>query len=387
MGLPKLHQAVRLNRVRATDDRMASHKADLWELICNVDGLSGIIMNLAPVTRRWQPPDSGVLVLNGVVQPQAYLRKLLSIAARVHELDEPGQMQNSGSKLHLELDAELGALASQTPSSWWARDQQGGARPDSTIQFLHYSIAMKIHLPLALRQDAGPEHMYSRLACTDACDAVAQQYEFLNRVLPPGFFVSRLLDLHAFIAAVVLLLSSHSTSTTGRNSFRMDKGRLRNVAMRVIDLMSERSKAKVNADYAQEGSSALRALQTFLQHDDSNAVREQELTVKVPLLGKIHLRRNFPSSSGSKGGHMQPPSDANTFAGIQNEPPVFAPNEQTSLSMDASNAFSPDQWQPNTFSWSIEDSYNSMFEDALMAESIGQSAPWQDMLNASMGLG
>lgn len=374
MRLPKLHQAVRLNRVRSADDNTRSHKARLWELICNVDRLLSMVMNLAPVTRRCQPTDTGPPMLNGNVHTQAYLSKLTDIAARVHDLDEQSQVQNSGSKLHLELAAELGALASQTPSSWWTRDRKCDAKPDDIIQFLHYCVAMRVHLPLALRQDAGPEHIYSRLACTDACDSVAQRYEFLNRSLPPGFFVSRLLDLHAFIAAVVLLLSSHSMPSADQNSFRLDKGRLRDVALMIIHQMGERSKAKVGSEFAEEGSSALSALYTFLQHDDNNAAR-QNLTLKVPLLGKVHLCRNFRLSSGSRGGHMQPPSIANTYAGIQNEPPAFVPHQQTSLSMDASihgNAFSPDQWQANNLSWLVEDSYNSLFEDALMAEWIGQ---------------
>lgn len=375
MGLPKLHQAVRLNRIRGTDDHMSSHKADLWELICNVDRLLGIIVNLAPVTHRCQPTGTSALVVNGAVQPQVYLRKLMDIAARVLDLDEPSQVQNPGFKVHWELAAELGALASQVPSSWWIRDQKEGARPEDVIQFVHYCIVMRVHLPLALRQDAGPEHMYSRLACTDACDLVAQRYESLNRTLPQGFFISRLLDLHAFIAVVVLLLSSHSTSSAEeRNSFRIDKGRMRDVAVRITHLMSERCKAQVSSDVAREGSSALSALHTFLQQDDSNAARVQELTVKVPLLGKIHLRRNFrliSAPSGSKVRHMQPPSNTNTYAGIQNDPTAFTLNERTAID----NAFSPDQWQLNNLSWSIEDNYNGFFEDALMAESIDQSSP------------
>lgn len=388
MGLPKLHQAVRLNMIRDTADQMSSNRAQLWELICNVDGLLGMIMNLRPATRRYQSTDAGILVVNGVVQPQTYLSKLIDIAARIHDLDGSAQNQNHGAKLHLELAAELGTLASQTPSSWWARDQNDCAKPDDIVQFLHCCIVMRVHLPLALRQAAGPEQMYSQLACIDVCHSVAQRYEFLNRSFPPGFFAFRLIDLHAFIAAVVLLLSSHMSSSE-RHSFRMDEGRLRDVAMEIIRLMDERSEAKVGSDFARQGSSVLYDLHTFLQQDDSNA-RAQDLTVKVPLLGKVHIRRNFRPSSGTRGSNMPPPSNANAYTGIHNEQPIFTLHDKTPYSMESptkDNAFSPGQWQWNNFSWSIDDSYNSFFEDALMAESFGQSMSWQDALNCSMATG
>ncbi|PKY04122.1 hypothetical protein P168DRAFT_252931 [Aspergillus campestris IBT 28561] len=384
MGLPKLYKAVKLNRLSEVD-AMSQHAAQLWELICNVDRLFGMILNLPPATRRYQLTVTDPLVTDGIVNTRVYLCKLLDIAARVYDMDD-SLTHGSGGSLHLELAGELSALASQTPRSWWARGPDVNAQPEDFLQFMHHSIAMRIHLPLALRQDSGAGHMYNRLACTDACDSIVKKYEYLIQTLPPGFFVSKMLDLHAFIAAVVLLLTSHN-SPADRHSFRIDSSRLQGVAMRVADLMGERSQMKPGSDLAREGHNTLCALNRLLQQDDST-IRDQDLTLKVPLLGKVHIRRNARQSSSVD----QLPSQTTIRPGIgadntRSQEHMLTPSSyqapldnSTDTSM-LNTEVSPDQSQWNGLSWSIEESYENFFDNSAMGQDLGESPLWWDIAN------
>lgn len=367
---------------------MSHRAAQLWELICNVDRLFGMILNLPPATRGYQLTVTEPLVTNGTVNARVYLCKLLDIAARVYNLDD-SLAHGSGGNLHLELAGELSALASQTPRSWWARGPGVNAQPQDFLQFMHYSIAMRTHLPLALRQDSGAGHMYNRLACTDACDSIVKKYEYLTQTLPPGFFVSKMLDLHAFIAAVVLLLTSHNPPSD-RHSFRIDGNRLQGVAMKVAGLMGERAQRKPGSDLAREGHNTLCALNRLLQQD-GGTVRDQDLTLKVPLLGKVHIRRNARQSNPSD----QLPSQATIppEIGADNTRPTeqmltpssyqAPPDNNTDMSM-LSTEISPDQSQWSGLSWSIEESHENFFDNLAMGQDPGESPLWWNIADPNL---
>lgn len=388
MGLPKLYKAVRLNKLGEVVDSMSQHAAQLWELICNVDRLFGMILNLPPATRRYQLTVTDPLVTDGTVNTRVYLCKLLDIAARVYDMED-SVAHGSGGNLHLELAGELSALASKTPRSWWVRRPGVNARPEDFLQFMHHSIAMRIHLPLALQQDSGAGHMYNRLACIDACDSIVKNYEYFIQTLPPGFFVSKMLDLHAFIAAVVLLLTSHN-SPADRNSFRIDSSRLHDVAMGVADLMGERSQMKPGSDLAREGHNTLCALNRLLQQDYGTA-RDQDLTLKVPLLGKVHIRRNARQSSSND----QLPPQTTMTPGIETDTTRSTEHMLTPTSYQAPLDYNPDtcmlntdissdQRQWNGLSWSIEESYENFFDNSAMGQDLGESPLWLDIANPTL---
>jgi hypothetical protein len=170
-----------------------------------------MFLNLLPGTRRYEQTGVQPLIVDGVVQTRAYLTRLTDIAAKIQHLDDidtPGSAELYATAL--ELARELRVLAFQTLKLWWVTDADH-VKPDHLVQFLHYCIVMRVHLPFVVRQNPGEEYFYSRLACMDACEAVAQRYQFLRRMLPPRFFLGQILDLQAFTATTVLLLTTHSS--------------------------------------------------------------------------------------------------------------------------------------------------------------------------------
>lgn len=388
MGLPKAAQLARIKKANGVADQtVQNEKVQLWELICTVDRLAGMLINLPPYTRRYPVRNPDPLLVGGVVQPAIYMIRLVDITPKIYDLEDLSVSQGSTTKLYtsaLEIAREARDLASQTPKSWWAINMDDDLKPDHIVQYMHYCIVMKAHLPVALRQDQSEEYLYSRLACMDACESIAQRYQFLRRKLPSGFFTLRLLDLQAFAAMVSLLLTAHSCPSADNRSFQIDKARLEDVVEGVIELMEEKSKDGAGSGFAEHGATSLRALRNLLQQEDSNTESIRELTVVVPLLGKIHVRRNLPTIQPPIP-HSQATSDVmpQSTSWVPQEqmvPATYNPQLNTSTYMqDAliSGNGRPDMpW--GDFSWSIEDAGNNLLDDALMADAFSQTALWQN---------
>src|SRR5699024_10147592 len=113
--------------------------------------------------------------------------------------------------------------------------------------------------------------------------------QFVRRKLAPGMFASRMLDLQAFTASVVLLLTSYSWPSMDQNSILIDKSRLEGIVSQVIELMRERSKDRVGYDFAEHGMRTLCAINKLLKQEDDVA-HVQALKLNVPSLGKMHMR-------------------------------------------------------------------------------------------------
>lgn len=74
MGLPKTMQLFHLKKFNtAGDEKTLTGKAQLWESIYSINWLLGIMINLPPNTCCYHHMMSSDLVINSVVQPQAYL--------------------------------------------------------------------------------------------------------------------------------------------------------------------------------------------------------------------------------------------------------------------------------------------------------------------------
>lgn len=376
MGLPKASRMAQINKNAVTEeDETQLHIAQLWEMICTAERLLGMISNLPPSTRRYHQPKDQALAIGGVVQPRVYLSRLTDIATRLHDLDDTGTAQGPSSEPYtssLDLDRELRALASQTPRPWWAGDMEE-ARPDHLVQFLHYSIAMRVHLPFTIRQHSGEEYFYSRLACMNACESVAQRYQFLRRKLPPGIFLSGILDLQAFTATVILLLTSHSLPSADRLALRVETAKIQGLVAQVIKVMRERSNETPGSGFAQTGATALSSLNNLLRQEEA-AAHVPELTLNVPLLGNLHIRRNIP-----------PASQAGNHRSSQTTPDLglFKPSEHSFPQEQGSSSLSPNtdevpitpmqgDWQQDDFSWSIENSHENLFQDMVMADDFDQ---------------
>lgn len=384
MGLPRIYQAVRLERISGTDDQHSYRMAQLWELLCNIERLSGMILNLPPDTRRYQPSPNRQLVVDGVVQSHVYITKLLDIGVRIHEIDESSASQRPAPEIHmtaLEMARDLGTLAAQTPTTWWFVNEASPINTDQIVQFFHYTTLMRVYIPMALRQDGREEYLYSRLPCMDACDAVARRYIFLRRKLPPGIFVARVIDLQAFTATAVLLLMSRNASPTDRRSFHVDTSQIRGVIAEVIKLMGEKSKDPTGSEFAEQAFNTLCALNQLLKQEE-NTASEQTLTLQVPLLGRLHIRRNVKSTQMTATNAKEPsplaPSQAQSQADMTAALPQGPVGYQLPTVMDSASAVS-NGWQWNDFSWSIEDTHESLFNDAFMGDSMDQTPLWYNI--------
>lgn len=418
MGLHKSFQAVQLNTAHGGQDHKTQlHRAQLWELICAADKLLGMLINLPPGTRRYQQIKVQEVTLDGVVQPQLYLARLMDTAAKIQQVDDMNTTQGLSPELYatvLELARELRVLASQTPKSWWVLGEGEQVKPDHVVQFLHYCMVMRVHLPFTMRQNPGEEYFYSCLACMDACESVVQRYQFLRRNLPPGIFIAQVLDLQAFTATIVLLLMTHSSIPMDRFNWTNNKARLESVVAQVVKLMDERSDDMIGSDFARKGVTTIRSLNKLLQQDENDKAGlhvQQELMLKVPLLGKVNIRRNARPSSYPSQPSQPPSSSVNSWSTVQ------APSELGSLKSNANKQVlqpqPPQQQQQqgpppppppppllhtdtayveaaglqtpaearqfDPFSWFIEDNQENFFQDALMADSSDHFAPmWQN---------
>ncbi|KAL4933025.1 major facilitator superfamily domain-containing protein [Aspergillus undulatus] len=394
MGLPKAAQLARYKKTNsAAEEATQKEKVELWDLICTVDRLSGTLINLPPYTRRYQLKAPKLLIVNGTIQPAVYLSRLMDITPKIYDLEDLSATEGPTTKLYtsaLEIAREARELASQLPQSWWAINVSEDLKPDHVVQYVHYCIVMKAHLPVALRQDRTEEYLYSRLAMMDACENLAHRYRFIRSRLPSGFFTLKLLDLQALSAMASLLLLSHTCPSPDLRSFQIDKTRIEGVVTQVIELMEEKSKDGVGSDFAERGASTLRALSKLLQQDASeNAPKEQELTVNVPLLGKIHVRRNCPATPSSHTPQLSdviPPSTS-WPSQAQMVYTAFNPQPHTSTypqdPLQASHG-GPMQWEP--LSWSVENGGDNLLEDALMIESFDQAAIWQNLIQQQVPL-
>ncbi|PIG84223.1 C6 finger domain protein [Aspergillus arachidicola] len=360
MGLPKVFHAVCFNQSTCTDDT-SLHKVQLWQAICNIERLNGMILNLPAGTARYQLTTASPLNIDGSIHLTTYLTRLLDISIKVYDLDEFSATHESSMKRQmaaLGMAQALGELADQAPNTWWAGDERDHITPEDIVQFLHCCVLMRVYLPFALKQNLRDELVYARLPCMNACEAVARRYLVLRRKLPAGLFMSRVLDLQALTAASVLLLLSHHVRSTDRHSFRVDLSHLHGVVSDIITLIGERARDPTNSDLAVEAYNTLRALDQLLRQDDHTGEVER-LTVTVPLLGKIHVRRNTRSAPQPRLAN-QPSSQLESNMGTQTWISASHPLEGqssigTNIPVNEADP-SPDEWRLTDLSWSVEGS-------------------------------
>lgn len=296
-------QADQLETATGAVDEWHISKAWLWNLICAADRLLGMILNLPPITSRHQQAISHSISIDGIVQNQVYLCRLTNIATKIQDLDQFSM--SNGSKMEaytfaLQLSRELKELASQTPEAWWSGGVHGvdNVHPDHIVQFLHFYVAMRVHLPLTLRQGTDGENFFNCLACVDACESMVQRYEFLSCRLPPGLFLSEMLDLQAFSAAVTLLLISYMLSIRSLDTV-VDKIKINSEVGQVIKLLHEKSDGPHGSETAYTGFTTLCSLNDLL-HGTKNGVDVRKIALRAPLLGKVQVKRNeHPSQADS----------------------------------------------------------------------------------------
>ncbi|KAF5618758.1 Zn(II)2Cys6 transcription factor (Eurofung) [Fusarium sp. NRRL 52700] len=388
MALPKV-QSARRNPADGLLDEDTARRAQVWELMCTIDRLVGMFLNLSPYTKSFSNRASILPVMaNGAVQTSVYLNRLMDIAAEACGLDDPRGIQGSNKSSHaaaLEVAHKARALASEAPESWWTINPDNDLKPDHVVQFVHHCTVMKAYLPIVLRQERSRDHGYSRMACIDACESVAQMYQFIRRKLPSGFFSLNVLDLQAFTAVILLLLLSHSCPLSDVHGFQVNKSGLEAVVSQVLHLMEEKSKKAFGSDFARRGAHTIRSLRHLLQQDDGAGSSMNEMTVNVPLIGKIRVRRNTQTpltlTGHSQESSIQPPQVAHWRSVEQVIPTVCSSqlSSGTGLQNYATiTSVVPDlQW--DQLLWSVEDSGESALDDTIFSNGFDQAAMWLNM--------
>jgi len=253
-------------------------------------------------------------------------------------------------------------------------------KPDNLCQLLHHYFVMRVHLPFTMRQNGSNDHVYSRLTCIEACEAVAQRYQALRHLLPSGIFLSPMMDLQALTATVTLLLTTHSGAVGDRLEFQANKARVQEIAAQVLKVMEEKSGDTAGANFARQGALTIRSLSALLQQNQS-ATGSRQLNLKVPLLGNINIRRNLdlpqaPATSTQQPMQMLPrtgPWDSTPQSVTQ----PFGDSTLSQGQLPPQAMQESSDWQWNPLSWSIEATHDNAFQDVFMADNMDQFGTWQ----------
>lgn len=364
IGLPR---AARQSAAQDVIDgsKVAFHdpKAALWVSICTVERVASILHNFPCATQRYVGTMNQPLILNGVVYPPTFLLRLSNLAIRIQELDELNFSTHSGIDIYaavLKLDSDWRQLEAEVPRHWWTLPGQIGT--SHLLQFWHSCIGMRMHLPLMLRRDPREEYSYSRHAGLQACRRVAELWEILRRDLPSGFFFCRVIDLQAFTAGIVLMLSRERAHRARGAGAKTEVAEMQLTVERMVELMEEKSKDPVGSDIAGEAAAGMRSLAALLAEDGSGGT----LKLTVPLLGKVHIRRNPPAQPA-------PPQEQPADQAWQSQlvPPMSTENKFYNFPVMNESPLSNGLGSQDPFSWFIEDDHENMFQNNLMAEDLG----------------
>lgn len=291
---------------------------------------------------------------------------------RVQELDESYTFGHSKSEVYekvLSIDRDIRSLKSATPKSWWV-DESADFSGDHLIQFWHYYMLVRSHVHYAMSSDEHDQYTYSRTVCAEACQSLAQRYGYVRRHLPPGFFVCRIIDMQVFTAAIFLILSCYG-QTVAQNSGGLSSNTAQNdqqlASVQYILNAMESVSGQVSSEFAQEAAAAIRSLMTLLAN--SAATNPQDLTLRVPLLGKIHIAAKQ---------HQAPPQRTNvnqlqtpTVSQPQHVNGVHPFQSGVPESMIGCNV------PQDTFPWYMElDMNSSSLQDPFIINEIGDWGQW-----------
>jgi hypothetical protein len=258
-----------------------------------------MLLNVPSIIRSHHETTLPLLSINGVVQTREYFYCLTRIATKVQNLDHLCELRRSNAEISSfasMLSHELQTLASQTPEAWWVGAAHGtlGLDYDRLVQLLHFYIALRVHLPIALRQSPSSESLYSHISCVTACKSLVQRYLLLGQSLPAGLFLSVMMDFQVFTAAGTLLLLSHtpcSINPMGSMGVEMDQLKMRYEVGQVIAALQKKALNNTpGSGSAKDQAHALCTLGDLLERGDEG-VNPSQRNFHVPLLGNVHIDR------------------------------------------------------------------------------------------------
>ena len=364
IGLPRAASTIATlpNPDQATERQKAA--AQLWQSICVTDRISGMMLNLPCGTSAYPFPKPEVVFSpEGKLYPNALFSSLAGIAQRVLEIDD---LHISGAKDSLifekvlATDAELRTISTIAPVEWWSMPT-AQLSVDHVLQYWHQYFTIRTHLATAMKSKPGDQYAYSRSVTMEASRSVGLRYTQLRSKLPPAFFAGRILDLQALTATVFLLHSVYSHSAVQQPTPGSETAQDLDLVQKVTMQMEAVGK-QLSGDVARQGSKALKSM---LDHfANPNAVGSRSLTLRVPMLGKVHInrkpvRQQMPSPGvGFPVGHQQqqqqmtgqggPMSNGSTNNSI---PGYFVPQDQNGqFDMGATT----DVDMANSMGWSMD---------------------------------
>lgn len=397
IGLPRASRALERakfapNTTRAgaslskSDETRLTDKVEVWAGICMIDRIAGMMFNLPSGTNRYQLPRLPVVGADGEVIRRGYLSSLAAISKEVYELDDSTMLDGSDAERYAEvlrIDQELISLASIPPPSWWSTDTPG-ILPDQVLKYWHSYLTIRVHLKFTLQKDGNQQFDYSRYTCMNACNIAITRYLTIRPAMPSGFFIGRIVDLQALTAAVVLLLAYHNSRSARRRNFQAQaiESPARLIAQ-LIEVMESLSCLRAS-DFATQAVVTIRSLSTLLE--DDSASERQELTLTVPLLGKIHVHKNrnpIGNTMGQDVSSMVGLAPSQTTTGSQHFQPVFTPTT-ADFSGQAMPATNTSAWDPLSL-FIEDDDREALFQSALVTEDYEQMDPTMNFSGFDFG--
>ncbi|KAM0716394.1 hypothetical protein Q7P37_007839 [Cladosporium fusiforme] len=291
LGLPA--QASKSSNGDATEEQIIA--ASVWDSICVIDRLISTMSNLPAATKSYSIQHQSLISADGKVSVQSYMSRLTDLVLLVQDLDnEAASDKPSSEQLSrvFAVDERFRELAEMTPAAWWhvSGDQMTAER---LVQYWHHYFSVRAHIRLAMADDATGRFRLSYNTCVRASQNMALRYIDLRPLVPSGFFASRVLDLQILTAAVFLLLDSskpvipHAQVLQQANA----SGDLVNQLITSLETASHTP----GGNFAEKAVVALRSLRTLMQAPLDGDTR-QEMTLKLPLIGKIAVTRKLPTS-------------------------------------------------------------------------------------------
>ncbi|KAH7166440.1 hypothetical protein EDB81DRAFT_782277 [Dactylonectria macrodidyma] len=344
-------------------------KTTLWECLCAMDKFNSLCFAFPSATRHY-PRKEKCLIIDGKLSLPAYVYQLSYIAVELEDIFGPQGKHLSDTELYektSKLDGDLHKLAASAPGL--STSQEILPLPNVVMQYYQHYVTMRVHTTLSLRPVTSAETMSSRAKCTEACSGAIRRYAQFSPLLPRGFFLRRPLDLQILTVVVLLMLIDFS-SELAEPPFVPGtlSEETKALVQQVVDTM-EAVLDQPNTDYARQAIPTIRALVGLFSENETDRT-DTSLSIRVPLLGKVHIRRRQHQSTNEN--DAKPQGIDSNLTQTAAAPPLM--NSTPSVPM-ASN--DPVFWEP--LSWFIEEEDSErMFRDVAMMEYFSSTTTCND---------
>jgi hypothetical protein len=297
IGLPRASKTL---SAEATPHHKSA--AAIWESICVVDRLSGMMFNLPSATKSFPPLHASVMLDNGSVNLQAYISRLTEIALNVQDLDNTPSSEKPGvdqlAKVFA-VDERLRSLAESTPVAWWTSSATY-MTAERLMQYWHHYFTVRTHLRLALADDESGRFRLHYNTCLVASQTMARRYIDLRPLLPAGFFACKTTDLQILTAAIYLTFDYSKVDAAAAQTHPQ-----LNLSGILVEQLAEAmamASQRAGGEVAGKAVVAIRSLQLLINGPPS----EKEMTLNLPMLGKISVTRRAKQAQPEQSYAAQP---------------------------------------------------------------------------------